>query len=231
MGWFTDTIYWDCLECKYDRNPVINNPGMHSCKRCGGEYYVTHSSTEITITAKQQWIEEQSYVLSCPACQRVEFKIRIADEGDILICDRCKTVYKVITEEDGDSIGLQSLRVQEMRHDQEIVDFQNNLNEMFEEFNALIGDLFAISVCSQCDDKSHSLLRFNERYTSANIQCNTCSKKMWITSVSNHTDNLKNAHESIVGQIADLKAGKFLEMGLIDLPEIVFIASVLLSDN
>ena len=223
MGWFSDTINWKCLNCDYRGNAVINNPSIHTCKKCGSEFYVEHNNRQISVTSKQHWLEEQTFSVNCPSCNEPVFEIQYSDENEIIKCQLCESVYKVVIDEEGE-LGIQHKNIKEMQQTEDVIEFQEDINNTIESFIVNTSALFPIPVCSNCEDISYNLLRFNERYTSVNLQCKTCGKKLWVGSNKDKIDNIKEAYEGITKLISEITSQEFYEAGLVEIPEISLIA-------
>ena len=221
MGWFDNDILWECIECGFERNKLIENNSFHKCDSCGSEYYVWHDDKQISVMTKQRWIDEQIFNFPCISCniQNIEFKY--SDEAQIIRCQECDAVHKVWFE--NDEYSAVCLDIESMRQEEEYIEGQLKINTVVNSFNQRVSKSFPVTACQQCDDNLYGLLRFNSRFTSAQLQCNTCGKKLWVNSGTGDPVSIQEDYNIVQDILLDLPETEACLAGIYTIPEIIII--------
>lgn len=66
---------------------------------------------------------------------------------------------------------------------------------------AAIMDVYAIPSCPHCNDTMYNVLKFNPQYTGMQIECKTCSKKVWLKTDVTGGGRIKEAYDTYYDEV------------------------------
>jgi hypothetical protein len=187
MGFFNPK-FWKCLDCDAVSS-VKHNNGFNTCKQCGEEFFVEHDNREILVTRKSTFLSRSTFTVACPNCSNVDFELSYDNEGGLTHCEDCGKYALAGIGDDGLMV-LAQLDLEKGEVADSIKEINREVIKYQQVFDRIIEELFPVPVCVQCDDTSYILLQTNERYSSIQVQCQTCNKKIWIKSIDNDSERL-----------------------------------------